>query len=92
MDSSPIEIGLSQHCYHMYGVFTKEINKTSRVQLVSGLQGKAQAGWRSPPETPLYFQRAITKLAGSKVDEFRCYADTVRRSDFFPTEDSGDEE
>lgn len=59
---------------------------------MSGLRRKAQPGCRFPPETPLYVQRAITKLARKEVDELRCNADTKRRSDSFPTEVSGDEE
>lgn len=86
VDSSPIEIGMSKHCCHMCAMFIKEINKISRMQLlVSGLRGKAQPGWRFPPETPLYVQRAITKQARNEVDELGCYADTKGRSDSFPT-------
>lgn len=58
---------------------------------MSGLQGKAQAGWRFPPETPLDLQRAIIALLKKEVDELRHFADSKRRSDSFPTADSGDE-
>lgn len=52
MDSSPIEIVVSKHCCHMCGVFIKEINKIcSKRLVVSGLQGKAQVGWRFPPRS-----------------------------------------
>lgn len=88
----PVEVGVSKHCCHMCGVFIKKINEDCQKQfLVSGLQGKAQAGWRFPPETPLGLQRAIIELVKKEVDELRYFADSRRRSDSFPTADSGDE-
>lgn len=93
VDSSPIEIVVSKHCCHMCWVFIKEINKIcSKSLVVSGLQGKAQVGWRFPPEALLYVQKPIMKLARKEIDELGCYADSKRRSDSSPTEDSGDEE
>ncbi len=76
----------------MCGAFIKKINENCQKQfVVSGLQGKAQAGWRFPPETPLDLQRTIIELLKKEVDELRHFADSKRRSDSFPTADSGDE-
>lgn len=90
---SPIEIGVSKHCCYMCGTFIGKINESCKQKLlVSGLQGKAHAGWRFPPETPLDLQRAITNLVRKEVDELRYFADSKRRSDSFPTADSEDED
>lgn len=51
-----------------------------------------QAGWRFPPGTPLDIHRSIMDLVRKEVDELRYFADPKRRSDSFPTGDSGDEE
>ena len=45
-----------------------------------------------PSETPLDLQRAIMKLVRKEIDELRCFVESKRRSDSFPTADSGDEE
>lgn len=77
----------------MCGTFIGKINESCKQQLlVSGLQGKAHAGWRFPPETPLDLQRAITNLVRKEVDELRYFADSKRRSDSYPTAVSEDEE
>lgn len=90
---SSIEIGVSKHCCYMCGTFIRIINESSKQQLlVSGLQGKAHAGWRFPPETPLDLQRAVMNLVRKEVDELRYFAHSKRRSDSFPTADSEDEE
>ena len=92
-NSSPIEIGVSKHCCYMCGTFIRKTNESCEQKLlVSGLQGKTQAGWRFPPETPLDLQKAIMDLMRKEVDELRCFAESKRRSDSFPTGDSGDEE
>lgn len=89
---SPIEIGVSKHCCHMCAVFIKKINESCEQKLlVSGLQGKAQAGWRFPPETPLDIQKSIMDLVRKEVDELRCFTESKRRSDSYPTGYSGDE-
>lgn len=68
----------------MCGAFIKEINENCQTQfVVSGLQGKAQAGWRFPPETPLDLQKAIMELVKKEIDELRYFADSKRRSDSF---------
>ena len=77
----------------MCGIFIKKFNEGRKQQLlVSGLQGKAQAGWIFPPGTLLDLQRTIMDLVRKKVDELRYFADSKRSSNSFLTKDSGDEE
>lgn len=88
-----IEIGVSKHCCYMCGAFIKKINTNSQKKLfVSGLQGKTYVRWRFPSEAPLDLQRVIMKLGRKEIDELRCFVESKRRSDSFPTADSGDEE
>lgn len=89
---APIEIGVSKQCCYLCGKFLEKINKHCQKQfVVSVLQGKAYAGWRFPPETPLDLQRAIDQLVTKEVDELRRFADSKRRTNSFPTADSRDE-
>lgn len=41
--------------------------------------------------TLLHAQKAIVDLVRKEVDELRCFARSKRRSDSYPTGDSGDE-
>lgn len=91
-NSAPIEIGVSKHSCYLCGKLIRKINKHFRMKfVVSGLQGKTHAGWRFPLETPLDLQRAIMKALNKEIVELRHFAYSKRRSDSFPTADSGDE-
>lgn len=59
---------------------------------MSGLQGKTQAGWRFPPETPLDLQKAIMDRVRKEADELRYFVESRYMIGSFPTGDSGDEE
>lgn len=72
-------------------LFTKLTKIAKSNSFVSGLQGKAHAGWRFPPDTPLDPLKPIMELVQKEVDELWYFADPERRSDSFPTADSGDE-
>lgn len=72
-------------------LFTKLPKIAKSNSFVSGLQGKAHAGWRFPPDTPLDLLKALMELVKKEVDELRYFADPKRRSDSFPTADSGGE-
>lgn len=72
----------------MCGVFIKEIKHNFPKAIGSVWTTGKGAGRMEippPPKTPPYVQKAITELAKKEVDELRCYADTKRRSDSFPT-------
>lgn len=88
----PTEIGVSKHCCHIcFGRLSKKSTKIAKSNLSIPGYKKAQAGWRFPPGTPLDLQRRIIELVKKEVDQLRYFADSKRRSNSFPTADSGDE-